>query len=425
MKLHVHVDEINSGAHMFKTRLKSLITLFIIAALYTCIDPYNPKISGDESFLVVEGLITDENASYAVRLYRTMQSADSIPEKVIDANLFITDENGDKTILNNAGNGLYKTDSTVFTGVTGETYILHISTANGNEYTSEPCLMLPVPDIDSIYYEKDEEFTSNHSETMQGIRIYLDSKEGDENNQYFRWEFVETWKFRVPIPKRYNYIDSATILPVDVINEFCWKQQKSSEILVKSFSPGQAHIIKKQPLHFIVPDKSDRLSIQYSILVKQYSMSKKESDFWDNLKQVNEGGGDIFDPQPFPVISNISNVNNPADCVLGYFEVSSVKRKRIYITFSEIVGMDLPFFQPDCKRIEVSPSDYPPPPMRPPMTWNDLYRMFDFNPKYTFVEPLYESGTQTLKELVFTSPVCSDCELTGTSKKPDFWIDLN
>jgi hypothetical protein len=410
---------------MLKTRLKSLIALFIIAALYTCIDPYNPKLSGHESFLVVEGLITDENASYIVKLSRTMQSADSVPEKVTDANMFITDENGNKTILNNAGNGLYKTDSTVFTGVAGKTYTLHISTENGDEYISEPCFMLPVPDIDSIYYEKDEEFTSNQSETQQGIRIYLDSKEGDENNQYFRWEFVETWKFRVPMPKRYDYIDDTIILPVDVINEFCWKQQKSSEILVKSFSPGQPSIIKKEPLNFIAPEKSDRLSIQYSILVRQYSMSKKEYDFWDNLKQVNEGGGDIFDPQPFPVISNISNVHDPADRVLGYFQVSAVKQKRIYITFSEIVGLDLPFFQPDCNRIEASPDDYPPPPMQPPMTWDELYSMFDFSPKYVFVEPLYESGTRILKELVFTSPVCSDCTLSGTVKKPDFWIDLN
>lgn len=410
---------------MSKTRLKSLTILFITAALCTCVDPYNPKISSHESFLVVEGLITDENASYEVKLSRTMQSAESIPEKVSDASIFITDENGDKTILNNAGNGLYKTDSTVFNGATGKTYTLHISTSNGSEYTSEPCLMLPVPDIDSVYYEKDEELISNQSETRKGIKIYLDSKEGDENNQYFRWEFVETWKFRVPFPKKYNYIDSATIIPVDVVNEFCWKQQKSSEILVKSFSPGQAHIIKKEPLCFIASDKSDRLSIQYSILVKQYSISKKVSDFWDNLKQVNEGGGNIFDPQPFPVISNISNVNDPADRVLGYFQVSGMKQKRIFIPFSEIVGLDLPFFQPDCKRIAVSPADYPPPPMRPPMTWDQIYNMFVFSPKYAFIEPMYESGSQVLTKLVFTSPFCADCALTGTVKKPDFWIDLN
>jgi hypothetical protein len=408
---------------MSKTRIKAIIILLIIIAPCMCIDPYSPKLNGSQSFLVVEGLVTDENASCVVKITRTMQTGTSIPEKVSDASLFITDDTGNKIILNNSGNGLYKTDSTLFTGAAGETYALHILTENGNEYISEPCLMLPVPEIDSIYYVKDKEFTNNQSEIQEGIRIYLDSKEGDEINQYFRWEFEETWKFRVPMPKRYNYIDSATILPVDVVNEFCWKQQKSSEILIKSISPGQPHVIKKEPFYFIASDKSDRLTIQYSILIKQYSMSKKESDFWDNLKQVNEGGGDIFDPQPFPVISNIYNVNNPSDRVLGYFQVSAVKQKRKYITFNEIVGLNLPFFRPDCERIEYSPDDWPGG-WGPPMTWAGVYKMFD-NPRFTFIEPLYESGTNILKELVFTSPVCANCELTGTSKKPDFWIDLN
>jgi hypothetical protein len=393
-----------------------------------CIDPYKPKISSTESYLVVDGLVTDENASYEVKLSRTMQSGNSIPEKVSDASLFITDETGNSTNLINAGDGLYKTDSTLFKGVAGKIYTLHITTENGNEYLSEPCLMLTVPEIDSIYFEKDVEITNNQSETQQGIRIYLDSKDGAEENQYFRWAFEETWKFRVPMPKKFNYIDSVTIvpLPVDEMKEYCWKQSKSSDILVRSFSPGQAHIIKKEPLYFIASDKSDRLTIEYSILVKQYSISKKESDFWNNLKQVNEGGGDIFDAQPFPVVSNIYNVNNPEDRVLGYFQVSAVKKKRKFISFNEIAPLNLPFFQSDCKRIEVSPEDYPPPPFRPPMTFDQVYKMFAFLPKkYAFIEPLYYQGTDSLKKLVFTSPECANCEFTGTLTKPDFWIDLN
>lgn len=405
---------------------RSFIILLIISALCTCIDPYTPKITGTESFLVVDGLITDESASYEVKLSRTTQSENSIPEKVSDAFVTITDDLGNRTILINAGNGLYKTDSSLFRGVAGQTYTLHISTVSGEEYISEPCLMYTVPEIDSIYFEKDAEITNNQSETQQGVRIYLDSKDGDENNLYFRWAFEETWKFRVPSPRRYMYIDSLTILPLPVeeINEFCWKQRKSTDILVKSFSPGQSRLIKGEPIYFIASDKSDRLSIEYSIFIKQYSMSKKESDFWDNLKQVNEGGGDIFDPQPFPVISNIYNPNNLSDLVLGYFQVSAVKQKRMYISFSQIAGLNLPFFQGNCKRIEYSPDDWPVVGiMGSPPTFDEIYRMFS-SKLYSFVEPLYQSGTRVLRELVFTSPVCADCTLSGTSKKPDFWIDL-
>jgi hypothetical protein len=413
---------------MRRTRLRSFVTLFLVLGFCTCIDPYTPRISGTESFLVVDGLVTDENASYEVKLSRTMQSGNSIPEKVSDATVSITDESGNTANLINYGDGLYKTDSTLFRGVVGGTYTLHISTENGNEYVSEPCLMLPVPELDSIYFDKDVEITNNQSEIQQGIRIFIDSEEGNENNRYFRWAFEETWKFRVPMPRKYMYIDSLTILPlpVDEINEYCWKQRKSSEILVKSFTPGQVPLIKKEPLYFIASDKSDRLSIEYSILVKQYSISKKESDFWDNLKQVNEGGGDIFDSQPFPVISNISNINNTGDRVLGYFQVSAVKQKRKFISFRDIVALNIPLFQSDCKRIEYSPDDFPQSGFAPPLTFDDIYTMFSFQPKkYAFVEPKYQSGTRVLIELVFTSPECANCALTGTLKRPDYWIDLN
>jgi hypothetical protein len=409
---------------MLRMRPRSLIIIFIILALCTCIDPYKPALSGYESLLVVEGTITNENVPYEVKLSRTIQTKDAIPEKLSDAIVFITDENGNKTILINAGNGLYRTNNSVFKGAVGKTYSLHIQTKEGKEYVSEPALMLPVPAIDNIYYEKAEEFDNNQSEIRQGIKLYLDSKGGDENNRYLRWEFEETWKFRLPMPKRYNFINDSTIIPINNVREFCWKKMKSADILTNSIPEGQANIIKKEPLCFIAPEKSDRLSIQYSILVRQYSMPKKEAEFWDNLRKVNESGGDIYGSQPFPVISNISNTHDPEEKVLGYFHVSAVEQKRKDITFKEIIPLNLPLYHYNCSRYEASPGDYACFKCSP-LTFQDVFNMFDANPYYSFVEPVYDPATRKLQKLVFTTRICSDCELQGTSVKPDFWVDLN
>ena len=420
-------DENNYDTQMLKIRLKSFITVFIIITLCTCIDPYSPKLKGYDSILVVEGLITNEKVPYEVRLSKTKQMQNSIPDKVTDAVVTITDETGNQTLLKNFGDGLYKTDSAAFTGAVGKIYTLNITTPDGKEYQSEPGMMLPVPEIDSIYYEKNVGFTNNQSETHEGISIYLDSKEGDGINNYFRWEYEETWKFRVPTLKKYNYIDESNIylLPVGEIKEFCWKQEKSKEILIQSFSPEQAGSIKKVPITFIGTDKSDRLTIQYSILVKQYAISNKESVFWNNLKKVNETGGDIFGSQPFPVISNIYNIHNRDERVLGYFQISAVSQKRKSITFPELTKLNLPLFHYDCTRIEIAPGDYcknvsfcvPP-------TFDELYKMWT-DAKFTFIEPVYNPETRKLIKLVFATDICSDCKLTGTLVKPDFWIDQN
>ena len=401
---------------MLKTRLKAGIALIAVFTLFTCIDPYTPKLKGNEALLVVDGLITDANASYTVKLSRTFQDLNSTPLLVSDAIVLITDDAGNSSYLINNGGGIYTTDSLEFTGTVGRTYTLNITTDDGNEYVSDACAMQSVPDIDSIYFNRVQELVNNNSESQVGIMIYLDSKAGD-NNQYYRWDFEETWEFQIPYPKEYDYINSNTIVPVANVNEVCWKYSKSDDILIYSNYSGQAGPVKKEPISFIASDQSDRFMNEYSILINQYSISKNEYDFWDNLKQVNETGGDIFASQPFSVISNIHNINNPNEKVLGYFRVSAVKRKRIFISFDEIVKLHMPFYNNNqCELIEAIPE--------PPMTFDDLYTMFCVTSDYYFVEPEYNSVTDVLEKLAFARPECADCELTGTMTKPDFWIDM-
>lgn len=408
---------------MLKTGTRSIISLIIVFTFYTCIDPYTPKLRGYDSLLVVDGLITDENTSYTVNLSRTMQDQKVISMKVTDATVYITDGNGSRFDLTNSKNGVYKTSPLSFKGVIGQIYTLHISTSDANEYESEPSTMLPVPEIDSIYFDKKQEFFNNGTETSDGLMIYLDSREGVENN-YYRWDFAETWKFKVPYPKKYDYINDSTIIRVANVKEICWKTKSSEQVLVHSFNPGENTRIKNEPICFIDPAKSDRLLLQYSILIKQYSISKNEYDFWNNLKMVNETGSDIFATQPFSVISNIHNINNKQEQVLGYFRVSAVKQKRKNIPYRDIAKLNLPYFSYPCERIEMAPKDYPWSPFSVPLTWDDLYEMYCKTSDYYFVEPIYIGLSTDLDKLVFALPECANCELTGISVKPDFWTDL-
>jgi hypothetical protein len=405
-------------------KLRIIITLIAVFTLYTCIDPFSPKLKGYDSLLVIDGLITDENSKYTVKLSSTIQDQNTSPEMVPDATVSIRDEDNNIAFLDNYGNGIYKSDSLKLRGISGKKYILHILTSQGAEYESEQCLMQPVPDIDSVYYEKDQELVNNGTENDNGLRIFLNSKAGNDNS-YYRWAFDETWKFKIPDPKRFDYIDHNTIVPVANVKQYCWKIRKSDEIIIHAVYPGQNAQIKKQPVFFIASDKSDRLMSEYSILVKQYSISKDEFEFWNNLKKINESGSDIFATQPFPVISNIHNINNPKERVLGYFQVSAVKQKRTFIPFSDIVRLHLPFYHSNqCERIEKSPAEYSTP-YGSPVTFDDLYSMFCITSTYSFIEPMYDPETFMLDKLVFAKPECANCELTGTSAKPDFWIDMN
>jgi hypothetical protein len=406
------------------------IPLFFVFILFSCIDPYTPKLTGYESLLVVEGQITNENSSHSVKLSRTFQELNSEPIRVSDAVVTIKDDIGNERILKYAGSGIYKTDSLEFRGVPGRSYVLRILTKDNEEYESEPCLMSTVSDVDSIYFAKDQVLVNNQTESEDGVSIYLDSK-GGEINQYYRWTYEETWKFRVPNPKLYDYIktpdkpDNPVIKQVEDVKEYCWKSHKSDEILIRSINEGETKKIGKQTINFIASEKSDRLLVQYSILVKQYSISKNEYDFWNNLKQVNEAGGDIFARQPYSVISNIHNTKNAGIRVLGFFQVSAVTEKRVNITHKDVSLMGLHFYTYPCRTWELLRADFGTKYTEPPITWDDVYWHLCIASDYTFIRPIYFYTDSLIMYLQFTRPECADCEVTGTRTKPDFWDVIN
>jgi hypothetical protein len=405
--------------------------LIVVFALYTCIDPYTPNLSGYGSHLVVDGLISNSDNSSTVRLSRTFQQINIGPLMVSDATVFITDDNQNSFNLTCKGRGIYQTDSLEFKATSGRTYVLHVLTSSGEEYESDPCLMQSVSDIDSIYFEKDHQLVRNGTQVEDGIMIYIDSHVG-AGTQYYRWSFDETWKFKVPFPKVYDYINTPyqpnkpKFSPVKVVKEFCWKTNRSGDVLIRSINGAAEGGSVKQPIFFIGTGLTDRLLIQYSILVSQYSISKREYDFWNNLKQMNETGDDIFAKQPYSVISNIHNTKNPKETILGYFEVSGVSQKRKYILYRDVALMHLPFYYYPCVKLAYSPDDFGIGP--PPKTWDDvIWYMTANGTNFTFIEPLYFGGVPSLPnlgKLVFTQPECANCELTGTSSKPAFWVDL-
>ena len=408
------------GYHIQRGTVKKLrnplILLILFSMIITCIDPFNPDLKGITSILIVDALLTNENRSYTVEISRTSQTQNTNPEMVSWAEVSIKDNTGLSANLRETAAGIYQTDSLQIRGEAGNSYTLYIKTFEGTEYESDPCIMYPVQPIDSIYYANDQEFSNNGSEVLDGIRVFLDS-ENSGDGKYLRWHYSEWWEFSVPQPKKFDYINEDDIRPVDQIKQVCWGQNGSDAITIKSTVSAQSNRIVKEPILFIASDKSDRLLIQYCVEVKQLSLSKTEFEFWDQMQQINEVGDDIFQKQPFSIVSNIHNKSIPDETVLGYFQVSAVEQKRIYITPDAIAGLDLPEYQYDCDRVEVGPNDYP-----GTMTFDNIYDSYTSS-SYTFIEPIYDMRWN-LQKLVFTKPPCANCTMTGSLTKPDFWIDI-
>jgi len=83
-------------------------------------------------------------------------------------------------------------------------------------------------------------------------------------------------------------------------------------------------------LNFVTTE-TDRLKVKYSFLVRQFSLNQEEYNYWDALQRITENVGGLYDIVPMSVESNINCTDSPAEKVLGFFSVSSMASKRIFI----------------------------------------------------------------------------------------------
>jgi len=399
--------------------MNKYIAPFILSLwlIISCIEPYEVNNQGYRNLLVVDGLITNENKTHTVFLSRSPANSDQKAIAVTDASVSISDDLGKVTVLSEKNAGSYQTDSTSFLPEIGRIYQLHISTTDGESYLSVPCKMLPQTSITNIYYKKDKQWNLNSTEENEGLGIYLDGQGID--SLFVKWAYQEDWKFKVDLPSSYSY-DSNRELDIHApFNVQCWKKNVSNDILLYSFKDQADAEIKGKQLLFIPTMISDKLTIRYSLLVKQMTISKEEYNYWQNLKNSTEDVGDIFGRQPFSIIGNITNVTNTKEPVLGYFQVASVVSNRFYINSPVVPELNLPYYKsPFTCTLDsffVGKNDY--------KSDYDIYKKEVLNGPYMLFEPIYNPFGTAIIGLILTERRCSDCTTAGSNKKPDFWED--
>jgi hypothetical protein len=315
-----------------KGLIENIIAGLIILLCGTCSEPYTPEISKYENMLVVDGIITDEPGPYTVRLSRSYRynETEGLPEQ--NAIVLIKDNLGNAVSLLEIVPGIYKTTYQDFRGIIGRQYQLYIQTADQQVWESEYVELKKVPEIERIYAEFEERPALLGNE--EGFQIYIDTQDPDNDTKYYRYNFEETWQFNVPYPSHYIVENNLLMFRPEMVGT-CWKTMNSKEIIIATSENMQSDIIRRFPVHF-VSTASNRLSIRYSILVTQYSMSREAYVYWKQVQDVNQDLGTIFDKQPAQIRGNIYNVYNPEMPVIGFFEATCADSVRLFITRSEL-----------------------------------------------------------------------------------------
>jgi len=362
-------------------RFSRIIVLLLAPLLHTCITPYDPDVSDYENLLVVDGVITDgpgDHFVYLSRSYPYNELSGEVPEA--GAVVSISDDRGNMAFLEETEPGTYLLKQGDLDLQTGSSYQLSLELADGDQYASGFETMMPAGTLDSVYYELIKADPAGNGYPEDGIQVFLDATGAKSEGGGYKWSFTETWEYTVP----YAYAGGSKFR--------CWTETHSRGIHIASASGFTGESIQRRKLQFI-PFSVNKLYIDYSLVVRQYSLNGNAFEFYNALETLMEEPKTVFGQIPFSLYSNIENLDDPDDQVLGFFQVSGVTDQRISINRADL---------PKTQRISTGNEDciaLPAPDYRVSLTW---YRII-----YPGTDPFYINRMG-----------CADCTLTGSNVRP-------
>ena len=383
--------------------MKKIIKLLVLLILATgCRKPYNPPaVTSTAGYLVVEGVINSGTDSTVIKLSHTVNIANKVTANpVSDAVIAVVSDQGASYPLTGTGNGNY-----VSTGLNldnSHQYRLTIKTPDNKQYQSDLAPVLVTPPIDSIGF-------NIITVPVPGIQIYANTHDASNTTKYFRWDYDEAWAFQ---SKYVSYwISNGTSLLIrspDQSISLCYTNDVSSDVVIASSAKLQQDLLYQSPIAFI-SSASEKISSEYSILLRQYALTADAYNFWVNLKKNTEQLGSIFDAQPSQLEGNIHCVTNPAEPVIGYVSVCKVSSKRVFIPRSALPAFT-PTYPYSCEQdTDVTYTS---------QWYNDLVN----NPK----SPLIPTGPPPPpvgypSKFFYSTRDCVDCTIRGTKTAPPFW----
>jgi len=373
--------------------------IIFLIALISCVKEFEPNL--DETTtqkVVVSGRLTDMEAYQKVDV--SVTSSLSNPKRIPleKCSIILHCSDGKTWNYSEVGNGIYQVwlnDNEL--DLTKE-YHIEVITPDHQNIVSSPESFIGNPPVDSIYYAKDEYKNTFNGQLYKGLQFFMDLKAGENNSHYYLIDVVETSEYHTIMPIEWWFDGQLhKEVPPDYSKSLCWNTQSIKDIYVLTTANLSTNNYIGFKLNF-TDNHSQRLEHLYSINVLQYSISKQAYNYWNQMRINLHQTGGLYNNQPFAIKGNMKNNSNPSNEVLGYFMVSRLKEKRIFIPPQGFDIIDNSCGQPAELRFglrDISPSMYP------------AYLVT--SPSGGYSNSLYDKA-------------CVNCTSDGgTTVKPSFW----
>ncbi|MDB5149313.1 MAG: hypothetical protein JWQ57_3333, partial [Mucilaginibacter sp.] len=247
------------------------------------------------------------------------------------------------------------------------------------------------------------------------LQIYVNTHDATSSTRYYRWSYEEAWRFHSKFQSSYivdQTLKKVVQRPASEQNYYCFAGDLSSTIVIGSSAKLTQDVIYQAPVTTISPE-SEKIEMRYSILVKQYALTKEAYQFWENLKKNTEQLGSIFDAQPSQLTGNIHNLKNADEPVIGYISITNTQTKRVFIDNADLPREWTAKYPYDCEADSALFFN--------PHSMQDEVKLLIIDGNGIPIQEITKSG-QTAG-YTYSTLDCTDCRVRGRVQAPPFWIE--
>lgn len=392
------------------------IYLFILFAVIACKEIYESPVKATATgYLVVEGVINSGPGVTTITLSRTTSLDNRTIQYETGAAVSIEGEDNTTRVLSSRSDGHY--DGVDLNLNNATKYRLKIRTSDAKEFVSDFTAVRNNPPIDSISWKRESSGLQEN-----GVQFYVNTHDPQNNTRYYQWEYVETWEYHAVYQSRVKYqignlpsgekrykavYYSTRQNEYDSSLYYCWQNFASTNLNIGSSAKLSNDQITQQLV--FVPKASEKISVLYSVNVRQYSWSKEGYEFLERMKKNTEQTGSVFDAQPSAINGNIHCTTDPTEPVIGFVTICPIQEKRVFLENRALLPgwgyQPLACTQDTIKNI------------------SDTIIAYGLGKIPTNVPDCGMAICPTEITLFMAAqPACVDCALNGgTNTKPNFW----
>ncbi len=317
--------------------------LLLVSLLFVrCIDEVDLNIDTNRTWVNFDGLLTDSLQVQTIKVRRSAVIGvgnDNVLTPIAGCTVKVLDDAGQRFDFTETTAGVYEKE---MQGVPGRSYHVEVLLPDGKSIHSRPSVLVKAPPLlpsTAKITQKTTISATGRAVTSNLLSLEINADfSGMPERPYLHWRASGEYEFKE------NY-------PMALSTKTCYIKNNLdfNNIKILDTHKIQGDVISKE--HFLNTSYDYRFADQYCFHVFQYAISEAEFRYWEQIRDILNIDGSLFDPPPGTVQGNLYDPNDPDELILGYFSVSGVGYRRDFMN-SNSLGF---FVEPKCSSLSFRP----------------------------------------------------------------------